>query len=203
MDNCIVISLASRKDRQADLAQRLFYGGIEDFKQIEAITPLDPLVVNFNGVWEVTSKNEEARKACYLSHLKALQEAGNKPCIIMEDDIVFKKPNIVKDTIEIIPNDAFACFYDSTHIEYLNSNTVPFLGEGFDYIDPSHNRVWCMGCTYYRDPKTVYQNLSQSPTKRHVSKMVVDIIQRQYPTYVFMGACKQDRVRFGSDLYGD
>lgn len=205
MDNCIVISLASRKDRQVDLAQRLFYGGIEDFKQIEAITPQDPIVKTLDSTWDYDKRlknmnKNEARKACYLSHLKALKEAGDKPCIILEDDIIFKKPNIIKDTIDIIPIDGFACFYDTTHVEYLHNKSIPLMGEGFDRINPKDVRVWCLGCTYYRDPKSVYKNLSESTPKRLVDKMIIDLIQKQYPTYVFTGACKQDRSRFGSNI---
>ena len=115
MDNVLVISLASRKDRQNTLAQRLFYGGITNFNQIEAIKPCSKEVKDLqNWIFDPRLKNmgkNESRKACYLSHIKALEQAGDKPCLILEDDIIFKKPNIIKEVIDMIPNDAVSVFF--------------------------------------------------------------------------------------------
>jgi len=204
LDNTLVISLASRKDRQNTLATRLFYGGITNFNQIEAIQPNSKEVKELeNWVFDNRLKNirkNESRKACYLSHLKALEQAGDRPCLILEDDIIFKKPNLIKEVIDMIPNDAFSVFFDNTLLEYCSNKHTPMCSEGYHKINPKEFRVWCLGCTYYKDPKQVLDILNKKEKKKVIDKMIIDEIQANYPCYVYMGACKQDRKTFGSDI---
>ncbi len=88
-----VINCQNAEERRLQMETQLELYGC-DYTRVEGIQKedftmdeLDALLPNFVK----KKKSEEAIKgqmSCYLSHLKALEMAGDQPCIILEDDSI-------------------------------------------------------------------------------------------------------------------
>jgi GR25 family glycosyltransferase involved in LPS biosynthesis len=208
----VVISLID-SPRRKDLAERLLVGGITKYEIVDA---QEPHRSNFDYIQAMTygehtwtkdsrlknNRKNEARQACYISHVdRVLWEAkaeGLDKILILEDDIKFKS-----NLMEIIngglqPTDALISFYDSTHIEIIGDEILPYW-EGHHHINTDLYRVWCAGCYLINDVNKVYDLIiKQRP--RVYDKLLVNI-QKTHPCYIyFPPCCYQDRKSFDSNI---
>lgn len=202
----VVISLRNSKRRDS-LKERLAEGGITDYEVIDAREVLD---INQSTIEALTQsewktdprlKNEtknSARMACYLSHVSLVLAKYDQPIIVLEDDIVFKKPI---QSIGVIPEDCAIGFLDGTKIEKFNG--YDFCQDwscGWLPIDTEKFRVWCLGCYICPDPQKVYNTLI-SCEPRVVDKLFIDCFQRDRKSYVYLPIiCKQNRRDFKSTI---
>lgn len=208
----VVISLKD-SPRRKDLAERLLKGGITKYDIVDA---QEPHRSNFDYINAMTYgendwcrdprlKNERknsSRQACYISHVdKVLWEAkaeGIEKILILEDDIKFKS-NIM-EIIEggLQPEDSLISFFDTTHIEVIGSEIVPFW-DGFHHIDSELYRVWCAGCYLINDVNKVYDLIIRQPPRVY-DKLLVNI-QKSNKCYLYMPPiCYQDRTKYVSNI---
>lgn len=202
----VVVSLVSSKRRDC-LKERLALGGIREYEIIDALEPsplLDDRLQALTGSeWtnDPRLKNmdkNEARKACYLSHVQKVLGKYDEPLIVLEDDIVFKSP---LTDLPPLPEDASIGFLDGTKIEkFKGYDFCESYSCGWLPISTSQFRVWCSGCYICPDPKRLYNTII-SQTPKVYDKLLIDCFQRDAKSYVYLPIiAKQDRRSFKSTI---
>jgi len=204
------VFVISRKesDRRKTIQERLAVGGITKFTIVDAYEPSeenDEIIKQFTHKrWthDPRLKNmekNEARKACYLSHvvlLQALFNEGINSAIICEDDIFFKQN--CKDIILSSPKDGLLNFYDNTLIEVIDKKSFE-KPKGFIEID-NRFKVWCSGMIEYNDIKKTLQ-IFKSREPKVFDAILTNHIQKNYPCFLYStDDIKQDRRTFESSI---
>jgi GR25 family glycosyltransferase involved in LPS biosynthesis len=116
------------------------------------LNTLQNKLVAFNGkTFYVPRGNTDTPKAlgqlsCFLTHVEALQTAGNTPCLILEDDIKF---NIDLETEIEIPHEA-----ELVYLSSFLSNNKEIVNRKVGLNQPSKkDRIWTTTAYYVKDPK--------------------------------------------------
>ena len=163
-----------------------------DYTRVEAyqkedwtMEELDVMLPNF-----VKKKSPEASKAemcCYLSHLKALEMAGDNPCIIMEDDNI-----ITTDVIgEAPPANSMISYLCGSYWlrgKFTNCKLSLDLPLGFKrdpwmLIHKSYLKIGSRNAILYHEPAKVLSVLKTNKP-RPFSACLVLYIQDPFSTYV-------------------
>jgi len=198
----VVISLKKNTDRRNTLKEKLEFGGITNYQIFDAIEECKEEDLPTPWKKDPRLKNDrkyQSRKCCYMSHLTVLKSL-NAPSIILEDDIYFKKQDVIPISLSCLPEDAYMAFWDCTHIEEFDVSWCPVKSGGWVKIDTSNVRVWCAGCYWIKDPQEVYRTLCSRPSKVY-DKCLIDYFQKEKPCYVwFAPSCFQDRESYISDI---
>ena len=208
MKPVFIISRKGATDRRKTLHDRFTKGGITKYTIVDAYEPSvenDEIIKQFtNKRWihDPRLKNmekNEARKACYLSHvvlLQALYNEGINSAIICEDDIFFKQ-NII-EPIMSSPKDSLINYFDNTLVEVIDKVSFE-KNQGYIEIDKRF-KVWCLGMVEYNDIKKTLQ-IIKSQTPKVVDSIHCNHIQRNYPCFLCStDDIKQDRKTFESSI---
>lgn len=213
--DAVVISLVSSKDRRNSLKERLEFGGIKEFQIFDAVDKAEEPYEFGSWKHDPRLKNmamNRARIYCYLSHLRVLKAAGANPVLIMEDDILFTKENVVPLSLKQLPPDAELAFWDCTLIEERDETKRtnwkkvrsekwnPTGKSGWVRIDVKKFRVWCTAAYYVKDASKAYEILMEKQSKVY-DKCLIDYFQKDKPCYLWLPqAAIQDRVSFNSSI---
>lgn len=211
-----VISVEECKDRRATLEERLNSGGIYDYEIFNATIPNsnnDSEIVKLTGrEWHTeprlkNMRKNNARKACYLSHLKVMKHAidnGINEALILEDDILLNTD--ITTIINTQPKDAVMSFMDTTLVKprkYRSYKADPtWVGDWLLLNNKSGVRCWCSGACYYTNIKLVYNHMISNIPKS-IDLSLIDYIQKDFITYVYLPKTKliyQDRKHYKSGL---
>ena len=217
MNNIHVITCEGNEDRLVTLHERLEFGGLKDYEIVNGT--LGEEIERYQKIWKHAQEKEIIypfgtwskcallknkgknfhRIACFLSHYNILQKY-KIPTIICEDDIYFKKKDIVPISLKTLPEDCFMAHWDATHIELLDKSWIINKSSGWYRIEPEKARVWCSGCYYVADPQKFVDVLDKNQSKVY-DKCLIDYCHKHYPCYIWLSpSCYQDRDSFMSSI---